>query len=986
MVSVVKPLAFLAKKGDLDSDSRPLQLLDTIHRSTNMTLARGRFPIGQSHFRGPAGVASYTGFGADGFHYEAGVKQRTWGPSSCIDDFTDKVTDTERWAAIGSDLTEGGIDFATNGPFGLRLHALYVGPGIETYDRKGKMLFTHPTSGAKAILSGRVSTRGEGSPVGTGLENCILLAIQQSVSDVDYIFVGYCNTTTYPFSVVTGSVSAGIPTVSFSTALTAGTTEVDVAIEVDSGTNMFQGFFNASTGEVLDLPLGAWTAIGVPDPFPFGWPANAVPRVHLSFPAGYTVGERHSMADVRVEASGGQWVGQQSASWFLEVSDGTNPTDLAGLQAECPDEVIVTWERDSTGACHLTLIDVDVPATPKMWRRWKDFGKWLDRDRNEDRISWTPGWLDADEGHIVLSRNTHGQFIETSQESKAELWVVSLRWDQVLVFHHDGVGRYLTLFNRTTSRSLREIGSWGGRRWSSEDAFHPETAYDQAHGQSSFVGTLRHRTNETVVPGLAYGVHLRRVSTGDVLLAYGAQEIPAAVGDEGKHFAGIIKLADKGTAFTRTLFRKNTGLTLWDRSDETWPVVGMSANRALYWTQAKEDGFHDEPQGLLCRKDFSASSVDNNATAAHAEDVFWTGVDRFLGRGLNLNLMDSSPYGSEQICLVTGWEAGSILTGLWYNSLDPENSTSRTYGHSGLGPAVSTQFFEIAPNPGFPAWLSYTFVKDNAELKNSRITNNRGVGTTSFLTTSNGIWLAYGHFDGITTKTNRYELLRGAAINRGGFALELEGRMFPPFAAGGLFNSLDSMTPAQEYKFYLSFVGEKRFRAQIGFCLKGNSGGGGGMTVRADISYLTGSGQVVDFGTFLPGSSGISPGALFKVRVRRQGSLWTFVYFDNLTNRWQTVLSRAGLGVPVLPRLISETKDAVGFACSVGIELQAMVLAPFDEPVGSSFTRPVDYAILPSVLASMGDATAIRDLATTPTSGRLAVSDNWFFSGVMPRP
>jgi hypothetical protein len=90
--------------------------------------------------------------------------------------------------------------------------------------------------------------------------------------------------------------------------------------------------------------------------------------------------------------------------------------------------------------------------------------------------------------------------------------------------------------------------------------------------------------------------------------------------------------------------------------------------------------------------------------------------------------------------------------------------------------------------------------------------------------------------------------------------------------------------------------------------------------------------------------------------------------------------------VPLLPRFVSEVKDAVGFACSAGVELQAMVLAPSGDTIGSPFTHPVDYGVLTSVMASMGDATAIRDLATTPTSGRLAVSDNWFFSGVMPRP
>ena len=86
-MTLLSQLSFKFKKGDLDSDTRPLQLLDTIHRAALMPVLRGKPAAGQSHFKDPAGKAGYYGFGADGQYYEGGVQQRTWSPQQSIDDF-----------------------------------------------------------------------------------------------------------------------------------------------------------------------------------------------------------------------------------------------------------------------------------------------------------------------------------------------------------------------------------------------------------------------------------------------------------------------------------------------------------------------------------------------------------------------------------------------------------------------------------------------------------------------------------------------------------------------------------------------------------------------------------------------------------------------------------------------------------------------------------------------------------------------------------
>jgi len=121
MPNIVSPLSFLIREGDLDGDGRTMQLLETVHRTSLMPVGRGKSPETVSHFKDPTGVVGYTGFGADGWHYENGVKGRTWRAQEVIDDFCDLVSDVERWDTVGAslDFMEGGIDPADM-PFGLR--------------------------------------------------------------------------------------------------------------------------------------------------------------------------------------------------------------------------------------------------------------------------------------------------------------------------------------------------------------------------------------------------------------------------------------------------------------------------------------------------------------------------------------------------------------------------------------------------------------------------------------------------------------------------------------------------------------------------------------------------------------------------------------------------------------------------------------------------------------------------------------------------
>jgi len=987
-MSQIKPLIALIKNGDLDTTARPLMVRETIHRTSLMPVLRGREPEGQSDFKDPTGVLGYYGFGADGYYYENGVQGRAWKPEESIDDFTDVVTDTERWTGIGNDFSEGAIDRIASAPFGKRLFCEYVGPGVEVYDRKGTMVFSHPASGDKAILSARVTTFGEGAEQGSGIEQCILLAVQQQGSDSDYIFVGYCNSVTYPFSVIHGHVTGGVPAITASVALPPDTQEVDVAINVDSA-GTYRGYYNV-TGVVSNYTGPSWSAVGAAEVLPGGWPTNAVPRIHASFSTDADVGERHSLSDVRVEIGGGIWEGQQRASWWLEILDGGNPGHLAGTRQDCPDELLINWERSLDEECALTLVDMDTPSDPKLWRRWDLLSRWKDRDRAIEPESpwWSPGWMDAHEGHIVMTRDTLHQNVD-EQEGKGEVWIVSLRWDKSLIFNTQGIGRYLTYYDRVSGRSLRESGSWGARRYSYESAWHPEYVYDKTQDPSAFpfVGTMRNGNSEVLTSAVTYGVNIRKMADGTLVVAYGIQEYPVVYPGEGKYFGATLKLSEGGTAHERRLFRKDvSGYDVWDQSDEAWVMVGLSNAGVLYWNQAREDGPFDELLGVLCRKDFTVLAPDNLSTAPYTEDTSWEQTDRFGAKGINLFVMDSNPVGSEVVAFSSGWFAGSHLAMLWYNSGDPNASVVKTYGHQFNPPAVSYNMDVYSPDPHFPNWFNYIIQDLSSELDRSRLTLGPAKGADSFVSIAEGMWLCYGHFLGGTAITHRNDVIRGGVIDRSDFVLDLKGRFIPPFAAGNGFQAIDSMSSGQRYECSLRILGEKRLFGRIGLVILGNGSGTGGVTIESSLSYVTGGGKISSSNAYTPGGLASTSGSLFHVRVKRVANIWKFMYYDVDQSLFVTILEVVGLRGPVVPLVSSILNDAPGLAAGVGVELTSLTLAPMDDALGSLFYRPVDIATLPSNYAANSAGAVLRENVPSSGSGQIVVGDSWFFPGIMPRP
>ena len=97
-------LSFNIHKNDIDSDGRILQYLDTVHRVSILPVLKGKPLAGQTHFKNPTGIGTYNGFGSDGSFYTAGVLGRVWYAQESIDDFSDAVTDVDRWEGIVNDF------------------------------------------------------------------------------------------------------------------------------------------------------------------------------------------------------------------------------------------------------------------------------------------------------------------------------------------------------------------------------------------------------------------------------------------------------------------------------------------------------------------------------------------------------------------------------------------------------------------------------------------------------------------------------------------------------------------------------------------------------------------------------------------------------------------------------------------------------------------------------------------------------------------
>lgn len=985
-MSVLKELTFKFKRGDLDGGSNPLQVLDTIHRATLMTLARGKQPAGVARFRDPTGIAAYNGFGADGWFYTGGVKGRIWSPGEVVDDFTDRVTDTERWSPIVSDLVEGGLDWATVLPFGRRLFSQYVGPAAEVYDREGKMVFAPVAQG---VLSGRVTTRLESSPPVSVLpDNGMWLGIQPVGVLTDYVFVGFVNTSTVPFMVVHGEVIAGVPTIHGGIPLLPGTQEVEVAIEYDAAAGTSRAYFSLSQ-QGLPYNDPAWTALGPAVLLGPAWGATpaAVPRVHATYSAGAAPGERHSLSDVKVEA--GEWEGQQRATWWLETQDGTN--NYASALAECPDEVLVTWERNSQGETALALVNVDTPTDPRMWRRWPHAGIFSDWNRDDDE-AFSPGWLDADEGHIVLTRNTKAD-VEGPGNEKGEIWLFSLRWDKVLVFNTDDVADFPSFYQASTGRILREASTWGARRWNVQQSYSPTAYFDRYQVPFTslrFVGTGVNVNTETPIdPALTYGVCVRSMVGGQVYIGYGLYKR----GTAPAYFAGLLHLDEsnhRNAQYYRWLLSKDpTGYPLWQPTDEAWPVVGLSYDTAMWWLQGGEDGPFDEIDGALCRRDLATllAGPDNLSTNPFVEDIFWRANDVFMGRGINLVLMDSDPVGDELVMVASGWEAGAHLAALWYDSGAPGSSIVKTFGVPISTQPVSYQMKRILISDEFPRWFAFVGQPDDAFLERCRLTGGAGVGSDSYVAVNDGFWSAYGHFKGVSVQTYRHSMLRGAAIDRSEFVLEVEGKLIPPFTAGYGFQALQYMSSNQRYVFMLGVRGEKHLRAGVMIRLSGGNGSTPGtVEVLGFYEHLAGGGQVAVLNTVPGPTIMFLPGALVHFRIQRTSSLWELLFYNQGTSTWQNLVEVNGLQCPVVPFLEVGINDSPGVEAGVTVEVDKMELAPLSLPLGKLFYRPVNYATVPSQLGSVGAGAVFREAVPTPGDGSIIVGDNWVFPGLLPRP
>jgi len=990
-MSLIKPLTHTVVTSQPDTDGRILQVLPTIHRLSTLPVARSHAPLSASHFANPLGVAEFSGYGADGWFYEAGVKGKTWGPREMIDDFSDNVTDSNRWVGLGADFSEGGIDVVAHAPFGRRLYTTYTGPVAETYDRKGSMIFTQP-GGGKAALSGRMLLPGE--IAGTGIENSILLGMQNVLDDNEYIFVGLVNTTTHPMAIIHGDVIAGVATVRSSQPIPAGFTEITVAIEADFTNSQYRGYFSLDPNDA-DYTNASWTPISVPISFPVSWPFDLVPRIHAEFPAAYVVSGEHRLSDIRVEVDGGNWSGQARATWWLETYDPANIYD-AGLVSEAPNEIIVNWERDHLGNCHLALINADATNNPLLWRRWKNIGTWKDWDR-EDFPHWSPGWMDAAEGHIVLTRNTQGQKTGGSAATmRGEIWLFSLRWDRVMVFATDQIGKLATTYDAATGRIVREGGTWGSRRWiSGKETYVPAGNYDHRrlpNTATPYVGILKNIATETVAPAITYGVNIRRLDDNNVHIAYGIQEVPTIQYGEGQYFAGVLSLSDSNSpdSIERRLFTMDpASYSPWKRSSEGWVQVGLSYNKIVWWTQADNPDENGKLLGALNQRDFSGDASYNASSSPYLPYNTWTSPDYFGGKGYNLYCQDQGTGADDEVVqVVSGWDGGSWVSILFYDLLDPAASVIRSFGHAPTSENPGTNMKAIYPASDFPRWFPFRTATTNASLDRCRNMYSGAVGQDSNSGVSDGFCVSYGRWDGIQGESFKHTAIRSVGINEGDFVLELLGYLNMPFASTLLSNALDYMPVTQNVDFGMVLLGEKSTVCKFYKRLEGNLGLAGGATIRTSLGHLVSGGHNNFSGSHSPDPGfALKTGAMIRLRVKRTGQTWEYLYFDEGLSSWVIVSTFVGPIVPLLCGVFCELRDNTGNPASVSVEWTSLRLAPSDDPIGNPYFHPILYPSIASTnLGSVAGTISLRELPISATSNNFILGDGWAFPGFMSRP
>lgn len=1002
-MSLIKPLDLRTIKNQTDSAGKPLQVLDEVHRVALMNVGESKTPGVDSQFFDPTGIGAYYGFGRDGYYYEAGVQGRTWIEKQCIDDFTDRVTDSERWDTVGAstDFEEGGVEYLSDTPFGKRAYVEYTGPGTEVYDRKGRMVFTHPASGTKAALSARVRTNGDQG--GSNIENSMLLGIQQQASDTNYVFAGFCHTSTYSFSLIMGEVVAGVVNVTGSFALPVGTEAAEIAIVVNSTSGNYEAYYNLSP-DASDYTSGGWNQIAAPQVLPAGWPSNAVPRLHAEFPAGYSAGLWRSISDVRVEVDGGEWEGQQRASWYLETGDASFPANDQGTGQEAPDKIMVLWERSfADGENALTLLDVSDPDDILLWRRWRNLPPFIEWTKDDDPF-WSPGWIDADEGHIVMTRNTTGT---GDADESGEIWLFSLRWDTVVVWNNSGLGRYSLLFNSSTDEVLRETGTWGSRQ------FYPPldngyVAYDnychlrQPESGTPFVGTYKHRTSEAVEPCVTYGVNIRGCDNGVPYIAYGIQGAPATLPGSAPCFAGVIGLEEgSGRSYERFLFQLDgTSYNLWDATDEGWVGASLSYSRALWWHQAHEPNTTSDLVGALSRSDWSAASPNNLSTSPITEDVVFTGQDRLGMSCLAIHVLDSDPVGSEIVTIATGTHTDSWGYSLWYNPSSPSASQSKTFGYSSaiLGQTPKASNMDVLQGMNyFPQWFNYFFETNAAALKKARITGHRIVGAITGVGATGGVgghgtdpkWSAYAQWQGKEISNHQNSYLRAFKISRGEMAVQMKSVFSPPWSFGYRSELYKYLSPLQTAELRLFILGERRLYGYIGFKIEGQPGTAPGRirAVSGFQHFERSSSQISYTGEKVLGSWAFQPGASVQLKIKRIGSDMLFYILDVSTGTWDLILSASG--IPMTPLLagmeviFSDAPAAPSGACMW--EITDFEVAPVSDPIGGEFLRPVDRDSLGSAFSSVQGIAPSRLSVPVYDEGSLIIGEGWFFPLLPPQ-
>lgn len=965
-MSLLKPLSSLIKQSDLDLNNQPL-LLGSVVRSAYDS-QRGRFPEGVSHFSNPTGILNYVGFGADGWYYTNGVQGRVWNKGESLDDFADLVTDAARWVAVGDDLSEGGLATAT--PFGKRLFASYTGPAQETYRRKGLMSFAS-TGSAKVGLSGRVTTRGD--IAGIDAENSVIFGLQQIGSDADFVFVGFARTGTYNFHAIQGQVVAGVLSVTGSFALPALTQAVTLALILDENTSEYQGFYSLADNDE-DYDGFSWSPIDVAVALPARYPSDLVPTAQISFPAGYTVSEEHRLSDLRVEE--GAFDGQEKASWWLEGLDPSLPLDLASVSQEAPSDTACVFEKEGD-AYHLTLLDVSTPSSPLLWRRWKNVPS-PTLDPHAPFPFWSQTFLSMREGHIVLNLDTK---TKNAESGKGELWLFSLRWDCVIVFHVAGLDTLVSSYAPLTGKILREKGSWGARRWVEQDTSQPLGNYEQRN-KKDFVGTFQNKNTEDVAPAICHGVDLRRRPDGTVLLAYGVQDHPSSLPSVVRSFSSVLVLEENSTNYPRALFQKNSS-DLWTATGEGWRQVALTSEDVLYWTETLESGPQDQLSGSLCRADLSVASYDNDTTLPNTEDESWGegSFDLYAGQAFSLHVQETSMSGQEIAIACSGWLGESFSTVLWRNPVNPAVSSLKTFGNIPSLREYSYFFDAKNPSPFFPSWFVLRGEQDAAALQESFLSLSRAVGVDSLLPISSGFSVAWAKFLGITSSSRTQEVVNTIAIERNDFVLDLSMSLVPFFApTGSVFNVCSS---GQRWSMSLSVRGEKGLIGGVTLLYVGNQGGGGGVYVQGFLSYYGNAGVFESVNLYNPTLNLLQLGVSTRLRIKRTGSTWSFLFWDEGLGSFVEVLSCDGLQVPLIGGVVQRYTDSAGGVGSCVAEIESFELAPVDDPQGSVFSRP-KTCVLERKDGHIVAGAGVRELISTSTSGNIVLSEGWSLPAKYP--